>query len=365
MARGSGDVLKRSPQLLFGAPEALRKLRSPRRESSARTTEGHEEHIPPNVSFAPVVLAEPVGKKRSFARGLLLTIATFGVYAIYWNYKAHNEVYRQFELEHERRDEGMVWYVLGLIIPPLLVAYLWVFSSNVTYVRGRIGLRSHWTPGRFVAAVGIAVGLLTGALIALTAAASALPEDAAEGQVSAAVEGALPLALTLVGAALLLAAVAYAGLQRDVNELWDAYAARVTYLRGALVAPLPERIDALRLREPRLRALPRLEVLMLTDPAAATALAYDLEQALDERRRLMAVREAPEARERLELLDAALLAPAPEPQARDGDGERPADERLEARAEGEPVDDERVDGDGDAERPSGGDVVEEGQKERS
>lgn len=289
-----------------------------------------------------MVLAEPVGKKRSFARGLLLTIATFGVYAIYWNYRAHNELYRQFELERERRDEGMVWYVLGLVIPPLLVAYLWVFSSNVAYVRRRIGLRSRWTPGRFVAAVGIAVGLLTAALIVLGAAAATLDEDATEEQVEVALAGAIPLALTLVGAALLLAAIAYAGLQRDVNELWDAYRARIAYLKGATVAPLPERIDALRLREPRLVALPRLELLLHSDPAAATALAYDLEQALDERRRLMAVREAPEARERLDLLDAALLG-APEAQARDGDPEALRDEMLEPRAEGKREDDASVD----------------------
>lgn len=277
-----------------------------------------------------MVLAEAVGKKRTYLRGLLLTIATFGVYAIYWNYRAHNEVYRQFELERERRDEGMVWYVLGLIIPPLLVAYLWIFASNVAYVRKRIGLSANWTAGRFVMTVGVAVGLVTVALIALTVASTAPGTGATEAQITASLEAAAPLALGLSAGAVILAGIAYRGLQNDINELWDAYRARVTYLKGSTVAPLPERIAALRLREPRLSALARLEVLMQTDPSAATALAYDLEQALDERRRLMALRDEPEARERLELLEAALIRP--EPKTGDGEGQRASDEGVEPPA---------------------------------
>lgn len=294
-----------------------------------------------------MVLAEPVGKKRSFTRGLLLTIATFGVYAIYWNYRAHNEVYRQFELEHERRDEGMVWYVLGLIIPPLLIAYLWTFSSNVDHVRRRIGLARRWTAGRFIATFGVAVGLLTAALVMV-----AIPN----------IQFPVELVGSAVLAGLILAGVAYAGLQRDINELWDAWAARVTHLRAQTVAPLPERIDALRMREPRLAALPRLEILMRTDPPAATALAYDLENALDERRRLMALRDAPEARERLELLEAALLSQPP--QAGHGDAQRAGHEGGEGGALGEREEGERVDGDGNRERPDGGDEVRPHKEDR-
>lgn len=40
-------------------------------------------------------MAELAGKKRSFWRGLALTLVTLGLYSIYWWYKAFREVYVQ------------------------------------------------------------------------------------------------------------------------------------------------------------------------------------------------------------------------------------------------------------------------------
>ena len=210
-----------------------------------------------------MVLAERVGRKRPFVRGLLLTVVTFGVYAVYWNYKAHNEVYRQFELAREGRDEGMVWYVLGLVVPPFLLAYLWVMASNVAYVRQRIGLRRGMTPGRFVGLLGVGVGalvvgllLLEAALVAQEAAsdAEAPPDDAATQQAGAAL---LALGIT----ATVLVALAYRGLQRDVNELWDAYEVRIAWLRShpeTLLAAPPASAP----QDPALAALVEAEALV-------------------------------------------------------------------------------------------------------
>ena len=180
-----------------------------------------------------VVLGERVGKKRSFAAGLLLSVATAGVYAIYWNYKAHAEVYRQFELSRENRDEGVLWYILGIILPPFLLAYAWVMSSNVAYVRDRMRLRRSMTPGKFVALVTVGFGSYFAGALALTLVelSGAASPDAASG------------ALTLFGfgALMFLATVPYAyhRLQKDVNELWDAYDARMREITAPPAAEAP------------------------------------------------------------------------------------------------------------------------------
>lgn len=188
-----------------------------------------------------MVLAEPVGRKRSFVADLLLTIVTFGVYAVYWNYRAHNEVYRQFELARESRDEGIAWLVLGLVVTPFLLAYFWVMASNVDYVRQRIGLPRGQTPGRFLLQMSLVLAsvALAGVLLLLAPAAPAEGADPLppEKEILADTLVASALALLLVG--LVLAAVAYHGLQRDINELWDAYHARIAYLRANPEVPPP------------------------------------------------------------------------------------------------------------------------------
>lgn len=82
-----------------------------------------------------MVLEREVGKRRSFWRGFLLTVVSFGIYAIYWNYKAHDEVFKQFELERQGEDEGIVFLILGVILTPFLWIYQYKFVENVNRVR--------------------------------------------------------------------------------------------------------------------------------------------------------------------------------------------------------------------------------------
>ena len=186
-----------------------------------------------------MVLAQPVGRKRSFAVGLLLTIVTFGIYAVYWNYKAHNELYRQFELARENRDEGMVWYVLGLVVFPFLLAYFFVMAANVTYVRDRIGLPRRQTPARFLTLVSLAVAAVVVGLLVVEVAVSALPEEMPQEEYDAAVAAQLPVFFGFALAGLALLGIAYYGLQRDMNELWDAYHARLGFLQANPPPPAP------------------------------------------------------------------------------------------------------------------------------
>lgn len=194
-----------------------------------------------------MVLAQQVGKKRSFARGLLLSIFTFGIYSVYYNYKVHNEVYRQFELGREDRDEGMVWYVLGLVVPPFLLAYLWVMASNVAYVRNRIGLARGFTPGRFVGRIGVGVGALVVGLIALEVSLLATAPETPEPAEPAPEDAEPVIDPTLAGAVVALALVAlglvgwaYRDLQNAINEVWDAYDARIRYLSQPRPEPAAE-----------------------------------------------------------------------------------------------------------------------------
>lgn len=264
-----------------------------------------------------MVLATKVGRKRSFGVGLLLTIVTLGVYAVYWNYKAHNELYRQFELNRENRDEGMVWYVLGLILFPFLLAYLWVFGANVAYLRQRIGLRQATTAGRLTALLGTGIGALAVGLILVEVAFQATGDLESE-----AVQNAFGTLLVLAIAALVLLAIGYFRLQRDINELWDAYDARMGWLAlhpeefrtpemsnlapaaapEMLASPLRREVEALRARHPQLRALGELDGLMARAEAGdaearerGEELLGHVAQLLQERAELVALRDAREA----------------------------------------------------------------------
>lgn len=183
-----------------------------------------------------LVLAERIGKKRSFLGGLLLSIATVGVYAIYWNYKAHNEVYRQFELAKENRDEGIAWYVLGLILLPFLVPYLWTFVSNVRYVRERMRLAKGISAGAFVTLLSLGIGAYLAASIVFVVVEAVNPSAA-----DAPANDAEILASQLIIAALIIFLVtvpyAYYRLQKDVNGIWDAYDQRVREINSPAQGP--------------------------------------------------------------------------------------------------------------------------------
>lgn len=192
-----------------------------------------------------MVLGHQVGKPRGFLRGFLLTIASVGFYAVYWNYKAHSELYKQFELAREDRDEGVIWYILGLIFPPLVFAYLWTFASNVAYLRQRMLLPRRTTPASFLVLLGIGLGtFLMGwfALLVLLAVAEAANGALDENDPALAATA----MLFFVGLLLFvtLGSIAYYRLQRDINEVWSAYGLRVAQLSAAppvgRLAPAPE-----------------------------------------------------------------------------------------------------------------------------
>lgn len=173
-----------------------------------------------------MVLSQPVGKRRNFWGGFLLSLATVGVYAIYWNYKAHAEVYRQFELSKENRDEGVIWYVLGIVLPPFLLVYAWVMVSNVAYVRERLRLRRGIGALRFVTLVTIGFGVYFVASLVVVL----LDADP---------RGVLVALVVAAVAFFALVPVAYYLLQRDINEVWLAYDARMREITLAPAAALP------------------------------------------------------------------------------------------------------------------------------
>jgi MFS family permease len=183
-----------------------------------------------------MVLGVRVGKKRGFWRGFFLSLGTVGFYAVYWNYKAHDEVYKQFELQRENRDEGVLWYLLGLIFPPFVFAYLWTFASNVAYVRERMRLPRRSSPGSFVGLLGVGLGLFLAGWFALIVALTVTEavDPAAESTPVLDAAGSLFLAGFVL--LVVLGAVAYYRMQRDLNELWDAYDRRVQEL---IAAPRP------------------------------------------------------------------------------------------------------------------------------
>lgn len=190
-----------------------------------------------------MVLDQQVGRKRSFLRGLLLSIATAGIYSLYWNYKAHNELYRQFELHREHREEGVVWYILGLVLPPLLLAYAWTMVGNVRYVRQRLGLPAGMKPATFVLLVTLGLGLYVGGSVYNYL----VNPDLVSGEVPEALEQrhvvGYVVAFLGVGA-LVLVPIAYRMLQREINDVWDAYGSRMRELTTAPAAPAPRAATA-------------------------------------------------------------------------------------------------------------------------
>lgn len=174
-----------------------------------------------------VVLAHRVGKSRNFLRGFLLTVGTVGLYAVYWNYKAQDELYKQFELGREDRDDGVVWYILGLIFPPFLFAYLWTFSSNVAYVRERMMMKRRTTAASFVGLVGAGMAVFLAGSLAFFIATS-IPVEPVDSTPAADASALVVFVGFIMFIALSL--VAYWRLQRDLNEVWVAYEARVKEL---------------------------------------------------------------------------------------------------------------------------------------
>ncbi len=186
-----------------------------------------------------MVLTTRVGRPRSFALGLFLTIVTFGIYGVYWSYKAHVEVHRQYELDREGRDDAVVWLVLGLLLPILLVVYYWKFVSNVRYVRARMQLPGGITPGGFVtgfvlASLVVFAGSIAalGALDELDGVDTENPSEAEKRVIEDVLSRVVAAYLGAIVVAVLVALVPFYLLQRDVNETWTWFDANVHQLTG-------------------------------------------------------------------------------------------------------------------------------------
>ncbi|MHB8634586.1 MAG: DUF4234 domain-containing protein [Thermoplasmatota archaeon] len=166
-----------------------------------------------------MVLAGVAGKRRRFGMVVFLGIVTFGIYFLVWEYKAHQELVRQFELVQEGRKTGVLWFWLAFLLSPLRLLYLWIFVSNAQYVRERLALPRGVRPGTFLAllvapnladfAVSLwARGLFTSAL-----------SDAAFWHE-------FRILLVLLGATLAFSLamnlVAFGRLQADLNHIWSA-----------------------------------------------------------------------------------------------------------------------------------------------
>lgn len=190
-----------------------------------------------------MVLAFKVGRQRPFWPGFWLSIATVTLYAYYWDYKTHREIHTQFELAREHRDDGTVWFMLGFLLPIFRYAYYHHFVSNTRYLRERFGFQSSLSPGAFIGyIVAATASFFVLVFVGVLMVGSGMQEDdfgylevANAGLVAA---GAL-MAMAGLGLFLLLEGMAYHRLQRDLNEVWDAYDARASYLMAAAQEPGP------------------------------------------------------------------------------------------------------------------------------
>lgn len=217
--RGSGDVP--------APPDAARgdrhfRVRNDQTEAAARSG---------------VVLTRKVGTERSFPVVALLFVLTFGLYGIYWHYKVQNELYKQFELYQEPRDEGVVWLLYGYVVfRPLLWVFVYILVDNVQHVRARFGMPGTPTPARVVtlAVLGAIVGyaglgfLYAGAVLGLD---PVPPDDMSREEAASLATLLTGLAVLFLLTGALLLVLAYAPLQHAVNQVWRAFDDRMAQLR--------------------------------------------------------------------------------------------------------------------------------------
>ncbi|MCA1811924.1 MAG: hypothetical protein LC623_07940 [Halobacteriales archaeon] len=190
-----------------------------------------------------MVLAVRVGRPRPFWAGLGLAAVTFTVYQYYWDFRTHDELYKQFELAREGREQGAVWYILGFILPVLRFVYYAHYVGNLRYLRARFGFQRSMTAGHFLGlAIPGTVAFFVGVFIGLTLANAGVEQDDA-GNLHVTDAGLVRTGLTLAAVGLTLYVVlyglAYARLQREVNEVWGAYDARAAALRSGAAAQAP------------------------------------------------------------------------------------------------------------------------------
>lgn len=181
---------------------------------------------------ATMVLVRRIGRERPYPLVLLLYVATLGIYGIYWHYKTHHEVYRQFELDLDGRQEGVVWLVLDRVFFPLRWIYQYGFVGNVAHVRTRMGAKKSLSPATFLGLT-IPGGTLVYAAFILAVVASSIDADASPRLATG-------LAIA-AGAAFVLGAglqiPAFAMLQTNMNGLWRAFDQRMLELMPPAPSP--------------------------------------------------------------------------------------------------------------------------------
>lgn len=221
-----------------------------------------------------MVLAVKVGRPRQPWHGFWLALATFNIYSYYWDHKAHRELYHQFELAREGRGDGAHWYFLSCVLPVLRYPYHFTAVSNLGYVRHRMGLKPGISPGTFLGFVITAlsvflVGFFVGSIL-VSAGIRSTPAGALRVASGALVGlGFLFIAIG-IGTYIVLSALAYLRLQRDINEVWTLYDWRAQQLTQ-VAAPSPMPTQAVAPSQPPVTRIP-LQPASLPGPGTARPL---------------------------------------------------------------------------------------------
>lgn len=187
-----------------------------------------------------MVLTRRVGVQRSYPMVLLLYVVTFSYYGAYWHYKTHKELYDQFELQRERKQDGFLWVLFGYaMFRPLLWVYQWILISNLRHVRERLGFSRTISVGSFLSlTIGGSVIILAGLFASLLVTGEVDEDQPADEQFVDAAAGMGVLLLFAIGGAA-MQITAFALLQRDVNQVWSAYDRRMEELMPATPPPAP------------------------------------------------------------------------------------------------------------------------------
>ena len=186
-----------------------------------------------------VVLRFPVGRARPPVHGFWLTVASFTFYRFYWDVKAHEELWTQFELGRERRATGFFWYMLGFILVFLRFVYYGYFVGNVEYLRARFGMQPGIRTATFLTLTIIGTSALyllptVGILLSMYVGAEfEEPYNLADW---------IGIGLVVAGIAVNLTfyVIAYVRLQRSINQVWAAFHGRIAQLAAGPTSGQPD-----------------------------------------------------------------------------------------------------------------------------
>ncbi len=166
-----------------------------------------------------------------------MAVLTFNFYRYYWDYKAHMELYHQFELSREGRRDGVVWYTMARIFSVLDFPYFYYFASNLEYLGRRMNHNKVAKPGLVLgllipAYTLLILGTLPGSVVAMEGL-----DVNADGEVVVVSEAQLIAGVIMAVGGLVswivLKAAAYAHLQGAVNRIWASYDWRMRQIRSS------------------------------------------------------------------------------------------------------------------------------------